>query len=342
MACKETAIKPDEHAQHAHSPTTDGPSSALPGLPTASISPRDSARPTQPGAQTADGGSPKELLFRCFTCKRLAHYAHMPVPDGLDPDETTPAKLASYYQHSTGWRCADCVSYVYTVEHILAWRPFPENAVEPPRKPGEPPNYKSILPREYLIKWVDRSYRRVQWVPHGWLLAVAGTKLKNFILGGTKVHLLLEPIPEQASVPAEDTSADFEIGRDDSEGLGGKSAEEASPLIAYPDAEKRIPPAWRTVDRLLDIRLWRPKKPAKGKTRKSKTVTSDEEEDVDEDPLAATQRAAAHDEGEEPSGGYMVTLEEFEALTREKLSEKHAAQLAWAFIKWDDLGYDDG
>lgn len=339
MACKEVAIKPDEYTQRAHSPTTDEPSSAPPGDPTASIPPCDSV---QPDGRNADDGSTKEILFRCFTCKRLAHYAHLPVPDGFDPDDTTPAELASYYQHSAGWRCADCTSYVYTVEHILAWRPFPENAIEPPRKPDEPLNYKSILPREYLIKWVDRSYRRVQWVPHGWLLAVAATKLKNFILGGTKVHLLPEPISEQASMPADSATADFEIGRDDSEGPRGKQTEEVSPLVAYPDAERRIPPAWRMVDRLLDIRLWRPKKPAKGKARKTRTATSDEEEDVDADPVIAKERTAAYDEGEEPSSDTMVTLEEFEALTREKLGEKHAAQVAWAFIKWDDLGYDDG
>ncbi|PIL31731.1 hypothetical protein GSI_06435 [Ganoderma sinense ZZ0214-1] len=334
MACKEIAIKPDEHAQRAHSLAIGGLSSALPDDPIASISPRDSVHP---GGQ--DGNDTKELLFRCFICKRLAHYAHLPAPEGFNAEDTTSAELAIYYQHSTSWRCADCFSYVYTVEHILAWRPFPENAIEPSRKPNEPPNYKSILPREYLIKWVDRSYRRVQWVPHGWLLAVAGTKLKNFILGGTKVHLLPEPISEQASIPVEGASTDFEIGGDDSEASGGKPAEEASPLIAYPDAEKRIPPAWRTVDRLLDIRFWRPKKSAKGKTRKSRTATSDEEESVEEDPIIAKERAAAYGEGEEPST--MVTLEEFEAQTHEKLNEKHASQVAWAFIKWDDLGYDD-
>lgn len=335
MACKEIAIKPDEHTHRTHSPTTD-PSSAQ-SEPAVSSSARESVHPD--GQNADDHSATNELLFRCFTCKRLAHYAHLPVPDGYDPDDTTSAELATHYQQSTGWRCADCFSYVYTVEHILAWRPFPENAIEPPHKPNEPPNYKSILPREYLVKWVDRSYCRVQWVPHGWLLAVAGTKLKNFILGGTKVHLLPEPISEQASIPEEGASADFEIGRDHSEGVGGKPAEEASPLIAYPDAEKRIPPQWRTVERLLDIRLWKPKRPAKGKTRKARTATSNEE-DVDEDPVIAKERALAYDEGEEPST--VVTLEEFEAQTGEKLNEKHAVQVAWAFIKWDDLGYDDG
>ena len=122
-------------------------------------------------------------------------------------------------------------------------------------------------------------------------------------------------------------------------GRGRQPAEEVSPLIAYPDAEKRIPPQWRTVERLLDIRLWKPKRPAKGKTRKARTATSNEE-DVDEDPVIAKERALAYDEGEEPST--VVTLEEFEAQTGEKLNEKHAVQVAWAFIKWDDLGYDDG
>ena len=343
MGCKEVALKPDEFVGRAQSTAPSDPAANSSGNASASTSARASIQPNvQDNLDANDDDSPKELLFRCLTCKRLAHYAHLPVPEGFDPDDTTPAELASYYQQSTGWRCADCVSYVYSVEHILAWRPYPENAVEPPRAPNEPPNYKSMLPREYLIKWVDRSYRRVQWVPHGWLLAVAPSKLKNFLIGGTKVPLLPEPVSEQqASVPGETETADFEIGRDDSEGLGSKDKEAASPLFALPDAEKRIPPAWKTVDRILDIRLWKPKA-VKGRSRKSKAVASDEEVDDQEDPAVAKLRAAAYDQGEEPPNDAFVTLEEFESLIQDKLSEKHATQVAWAFIKWDDLGYDDG
>ena len=65
-------------------------------------------------------------------------------------------------------------------------------------------------------------------------------------------------------------------------------------------------------------------------------------DDEEEDPVVATMRAAAQDQGEEPADDFVVTLEEFEHLVGEKLGEKHAAQVAWAFFKWDDLGYDDG
>ncbi|TBU49968.1 SNF2 family N-terminal domain-containing protein [Dichomitus squalens] len=341
MGCKEVALKPDAFARTVHSTAPPDLAAAPSGDVSISTSARASIQPDLQNEPDADEASPKELLFRCLTCKRLAHYAHLPVPDGYDPDDTTPAQLASYYQESTGWRCADCFSYVYSVEHILAWRPYPENAVEPPRKPDEPPNYKSVLPREYLIKWVDRSYRRVEWVPHGWLLAVAPSKLKNFLLGGAKVPLLPEPTSEQqASAAGEGEPADFDIGSDDPEGLGGKEKVGASPLIALPDAEKRIPPAWKTVDRILEIKLWKPRDVKKG-TRKSRAVASDEEADDNEDASITKMRAAAYDQGEEPSDDAIVTLEEFESLTREKLSEKHASQVAWAFIKWDDLGYDD-
>ena len=38
----------------------------------------------------------------------------------------------------------------------------------------------------------------------------------------------------------------------------------------------------------------------------------------------------------------MVTIEEYESLVGRKLGDGDADQVAWAFFKWDDLGYDDG
>ncbi|KAI0361386.1 hypothetical protein OH77DRAFT_1417635 [Trametes cingulata] len=346
MGCKGVALKPDQFAQRAQSSTPQDPSSsAAPDATTAdtngSAPPPISATIANQNEDQEDG--PRELLFRCFTCRRLAHYAHLPIPDHYDPDDTSPADMARYYQHETGWRCADCVSYVYQVEHILAWRPYPENAVEPPRAPDEPPNWKAMLPREYLVKWVDRSYRRVQWVPHGWLLATAQTKLKNFLQGGTKVPLLAEPVSEQQlSTNGDGELATFDIVSDDSEtaAQGSKDEEQTSALFPNPEAERKIPPAWKTVDRVLDIRLWRPHKTVKAKGKKG-IVRSDEDSEDLGDTGMLKAREAAYDHGEEPESDMMVTVEEFESLTQEKLSEKHANRVAWAFFKWEDLGYDD-
>ncbi|KAI8990487.1 SNF2 family N-terminal domain-containing protein [Trametes punicea] len=328
MGCKEVAIKPDHFERRAHSAS---PREAAP------LSAARDAPQTLPSSSAAaavedetEEGCPRELLFRCLTCKRLAHYAHLPIPDRFDPQDTTPPDLARYYQRATGWNCADCASFVYQVEHILAWRPYPENAVEPPRSPEEPINYKAMLPREYLVKWVDRSYRRVQWVPHGWLLAMVPSKLKNFLQGGTKVALLPEAVSEQSlSADAENAPTTFDIASDHSD--VARDEEIVSPLVANPDAERKIPPAWKTVDRVLDIRLWRPRKAVKGKGKSG----------ILDGTAIVRARNWVHDRGEEPRSDLMVTVEDFEDITGEKLSENHADQVAWAFFKWQDLGYDD-
>ncbi|KAI0756774.1 SNF2 family N-terminal domain-containing protein [Daedaleopsis nitida] len=322
LGCKEVVLKRDQFADWTHPAASLN--CAVPGS-------TDSAAETQVDSP--------ELLFRCFTCKRLAHYIHLPVPDGYDPDETPAAELASYYQLETKWKCADCASYVYQVEHILAWRPYPEDAVEPPRDPNEYPNHKTMLPREYLIKWVDRSYRRVQWVPHGWLLAVAPNKLRNYLQGGSKIQLLCEAVVDEELANGLGESATFELVRDDVDGLQSRNEDEAtSQPVANPEAEKKIPPAWRTVDRVLDIRLWRPQKLEKGRGKKTRVESSD---DGDGDQVSAKIRDIARDHGEEPPSDKMVTIEEYEAVLKRKLNMRDAGQVAWAFLKWDDLGYDD-
>ncbi|KAI0801048.1 hypothetical protein C8Q74DRAFT_1364698 [Fomes fomentarius] len=332
MGCREVALKPDQFAERARS--TYAPNEPPPTSSAPVVEPAPPA-PTEKGCDDIV----HELLFRCFTCKRLAHYAHLPVPDGYDPDDTPVTELASYYQYETGWKCADCASYVYVVEHILAWRPYPEDAVEPTRAPNEYPNHKAMLPREYLVKWVDRSYRRVQWVPHGWLLAVASNKLRNFLVGGSKVTLLPEPGSEQQHSATEENVTAFEIGRDGIEDQQGmKDGEETKQLTAIPDAEKRIPPAWRTVDRVLDIRLWRSSKVLKGK-KKKRMVSFDDEDDVTSE--VAEARDQAHNQGEEPPSHLMVSIEEYESHVGRELNETDASRVAWAFFKWDDLGYDD-
>ncbi|KAI0673358.1 hypothetical protein C8Q78DRAFT_968243 [Trametes maxima] len=343
MGCKEIALKPDQHGQRAQSSTPQvvGSNSVDPDSAPAEAGPIPTSTPN-PIDNAADDDSPQELLFRCLTCRRLAHYAHLPVPDDYD-DNFSSADLAYYYQHTTSWKCADCWSYVYQVEHILAWRPYPENTVEPPRAPNEPMNPKAMLPREYLIKWVDRSYRRVQWVPHGWLLATAQAKLKNFLQGGTKVPLLHEPVSEKRPAETDDDGAAFDIAGGDGEAPAtGVKDEETSPLFANPDAERKIPPRWKTVHRLLDLRIWRPRQASKEKRRKARVQSdNDEDEGSLDDPSMESVKKNAYDHGEEPPSSMLVTVEEFESLTKEKLDEKHVSKVAWAFFKWDDLGYDD-
>ena len=282
---------------------------------------------------------PKERLFRCRLCKRLAHYEHLPhdllmkdAAEGVDVEA-----IAEYYQKGQDWSCADCASFVYRVEKILAWRPYPANAKQPELPHGESINPKMHLPREYLVKWQDRSYRRVQWVPHGWLASIHTGLLRHFLLHGSKVELLEHAVREDQVANAVSEG-----------GFGGSSKEsdeprpkaavrlEGAPLSSL-DAERRIPPAWKTVDRVLDVLMW--SKPNKRRTTPKEKMTS-------EDTAATSDAQREWDEafelGEVPSKQNTRNLDEWEAEKKAKLSLDDIDHVVWAFIKWDDLGYEEG
>ncbi|KAF8578409.1 hypothetical protein K439DRAFT_1663741 [Ramaria rubella] len=302
----------------------------------------------------------QELLFRCKTCKRLAHYAHLPQPE--PHANMTSIELAQYYQLENEWKCTDCDSFIHALDKILAWRPFPQNVKEASRRPGELPDYKGRLPREYLVKWVGASYRRLRWVPHMWLLSTSPSKLKNFLATGPKVQLM-QILPSDVDkgkegenlstdVPAKESNPSFLIVDAASRGSSAQPRfeEEGGPPQPLLDAEQRIPSAWRTVDRVLDIRVWNPatrrrsqKRKKSSKRGKAKRLDSDDDEEEEQTFLAEVeaQRIVALELGEEPSGEHMETLDEWESRTGETFSIEHAELVIWAFIKWNDLTYDE-
>ncbi|KAF8519115.1 P-loop containing nucleoside triphosphate hydrolase protein [Hysterangium stoloniferum] len=294
------------------------------------------------------------LLFRCATCKRLAHYEHLPQPDSNEV--WTPAELAQHYQQNNEWKCTDCISFVYPLDRILAWRPYPANAVESSRRAGEVPDHRALLPREYLVKWIDRSYRRLQWVPHMWLLSTAQMKLKNFLASGPKVQLLDTPIDDvitadtgltaDTSLSKEHTPSFLitdEVSRTSSTRPESEQREE--PAKPLPDAEARIPLAWRTVDRVLDVRFWVPdgrrqalqhkrSKSRKGKGR-DKSVIKQVEAEIE------AERIAARMTGEEPSEDLLEIVDEWEERTGYSVSVDQAGDVIWAFVKWNELSYEE-
>ncbi|KAF7306761.1 SNF2 family DNA-dependent ATPase [Mycena indigotica] len=279
---------------------------------------------------------PTALFFRCLTCKRMAHYEHLPIPSEYDNDASI-ADIAAHYTSS--WQCADCASFTFQLDKILAWRPYPETATEPRLRPDEVPHYKSPLPREYLVKWQDRSYRRTQWVPHMWLASTNPGKLKHFLAMGPKVELLEQPIRDGEQSTAENTQFQVVVDSRQSSTKPGSADKESASRDPLPDAEKRIPPAWKTVDRVLDIILWRPSKARKAKGKgKARIESEDEEDDLDEELEA--ERTAVFD-GAEPSSAYSESLADWESRTKQRFSMQHIGEVAWAFIKWDDLTYDE-
>ena len=264
---------------------------------------------------------PKELLFRCITCKRLSHYEHLPPPGHSDASGWDAISLAKHY--SEDWFCGDCASFTYKVEKIIAWRPSPVGAAQP-----DEPNYRDALPREYLIKWKDRSYRRITWVPHMWILATHGHMLRHFTLGtGQKVTLMDRPVLEEAQ-DSEPTTAVGDTRDSAPPVTFGDIIEDAplpstddGPAEAIPDAHLRIPPAWKTVDRVLDILLWRQKEGG--------------------DEAMEHQRQIAFESGEQPSDDYVFSLNSWEKVKKRDLAEEDIPHVAYAFFKWNDLGYDD-
>lgn len=349
MGCKEIVLEADPSItrQSAAPPAVSGPKPA--GL--AQDVEMVVATQTSPNSTGSVLSSARELAYRCFTCKRLAHYRHLPIPDTFendDPASVDDIKLASFYQFETGWRCADCFSYEYTVDKILAWRPYPANAVEPQYSPMNSPDPKSMLPREYLVKWNDRSYRRTQWVPHMWLASTAYMKLKNFIATGPKVELLDNPTPEQNTVLADSSAKEipaqpvsFEADASQTPEIEAKS-KSVSSLGPLPDAERHIPLAWKTTDRVLDVLFWTTNRSGRRKKgKRDSVVESDEELELPlelQDQLVKTQL-----KGEQPSDDYTEKVDVFlRTVDKSVLDIKDIKYVAWVFIKWGDLGYDEG
>ncbi|KAF8898923.1 SNF2 family N-terminal domain-containing protein [Infundibulicybe gibba] len=332
MGCMETALEADNYMD--------------PKLPEPPATP-DSDHPMKDATMnehTTSSGANKhhsatELLFRCLTCKRLAHYRHLPIPKSLSAD-VDPIGLAVYYQDNN-WLCGDCLSFTNSVDKIIAWRSYPANASQPIDPPNEPPHYKNALPREYLVKWMDRSYQRAQWVPHMWLLATHPAKLKNFLFGGTRVALLSGTLEE--SVPSTDGPAQLfhEAGESRASSTKPGTSTPGLPQDPIPDAERRIPIAWKTIDRLLDVLLWSPKRRKVKKRGKRgnieiQLVDSDEDEDGTSEGFQL-----ALDQGIQPDPSFTESIIDWETRTGEEFTTDNIGQVVWAFIKWDDLGYEE-
>ncbi|KAK1228665.1 hypothetical protein PQX77_008318 [Marasmius sp. AFHP31] len=310
MGCMEPAIEANPTAEHKPPASTDSTD------------------------ETTERRAADHLLFRCLTCKRLAHYNHL--KKDADPDDEL-ADIALSHQHN--WLCPDCVSYQWKLDRILAWRPYPPNVVEAPLPEHENVNYKSQLPREYLVKWVERGYRRTQWVPHMWLLSTYPQKLRNFILEGPKVRLLLEPRSRGGERDLTSAPRLFDSKPNSRASSAKPGLKTPNTSTAMPDAEDRIPLPWMTVDRVLNVQLRRPHMNNTHKKRSRKVVESEEDEGMDEEAQAYQ---AAYDASEEPEG-FTESVDEFEARAGRPFGEDEGdiERVIWGLFKWDDLGYDE-
>ena len=299
---------------------------------------QDSENEAQEVIKTKDT---RRLLFRCVACKRVAHYDHLENPF---IEDSTLVEIARAYQEDKGWVCKDCFSFPSTVDKIIAWRPYPPDTKE--ANPDEP-YYRDNLPREYLVKWPGKSYRRTSWVPHLWLLARAQSKLRNFLDGkGPKVQL------EHTRIIRSKEGEEGVRHRVYVENDGNPK-----PPAALPNAEDCIPEAWLRVDRVLDVRLWTPGKKKLPLAKRSgqngkkgrggwKVISSDDEpEEVDiikVNPVAEKERENAYRFGHEPNEECLETVNEWVARTNRQFTVEFIDQVIWCYFKWEDQDYAEG
>lgn len=335
MGCLEVALEPDSSLAKKPPPSRSSLEPAQSNAPDIEMVHNTSLIGDDTSLQPA-----QQLLFRCFSCRRLAHYQHLPIPQNAAWED---ADLASYYQEETGWRCADCASYVYPLDKIVAWRSYPQGVVEPTL--ANLHDAKAPLAREYLVKWADRSYRRTQWVPHMWLVSTNLSKLKHFLTRGSKVPLLDEPVSDETAMDvdklggADKQPIAFEPSTDVALEVGPSTELKHISLGPLPDAKRRIPPAWKTIDRVLDMRFWNPSSSTNGKHKKGAARRGQ----VDELPLSSRQELErAYVEGEQPDESLLEEPDEWLSRTGEVLSVEHIDKVIWVFAKWEDLGYEEG
>ena len=291
-----------------------------------------------------DQQSHSVLPFRCSTCKRLWHYDCLRTKD----DASASVDIATFYQKENNWQCDECASYVFPLDKIVAWRYCKQSVPKGvPQTVKYSANYKHALEYEYLVKWVGRSYRRLQWVPHMWLLSTHHSKLRHFALFGTKVQLTVSPAESpQTRMNARSAEELLLSDNDDDEKARRAEHSTAGPPVSIPDAEEKIPLQWKLVDRVLDVFLLRKKNARAQHTpaaNNSESI-SNSSELSDEDVCNETQAEinAAFDNGEQPSDELVQSVDDWERMGKRKITYKDIDKVIWAFIKWDELPYDEG
>lgn len=88
------------------------------------------------------------------------------------------------------------------------------------------------------------SYRHLDWVPHAFLAAKYQAKLSNFLARGSTVTF---------DAPKDDDPEDAEPDGDAKDKLG------EAPL-PDPTAKDKVPVAWKTIDRVLNVTYKHPRK----------------------------------------------------------------------------------
>ncbi|KAG1770169.1 SNF2 family N-terminal domain-containing protein [Suillus placidus] len=105
--------------------------------------------------------------------------------------------------------------------------------------------------------------------------------------------------------------------------------------------ERHIPPPWKTTDHVLDVLFWTVNRSGRGKKGKENPVGESNEEL--ELPLELQDQLVKMQlKGEQPSDDCMENVDDFlHTVDKSELDIKDIKYVAWAFIKWDDLSYNE-
>ncbi|CBQ68153.1 related to helicase-dna-binding protein [Sporisorium reilianum SRZ2] len=212
-------------------------------------------------------------LFRCKRCSRATHYECL-AEQQTDGDQSLEQVAKSIQE--AGWFCKDC-HRCPAVDKIIAWRQLDRrlwNDEEAKRAEYATLSPRENLPREYLVKFKDRSFRDTEWVPHDWLRIVHQLLLSHFLAKGSRLEL--EPAELIESASALNTARRNRA----SLALGGGRALPSTPIQTrtrsvkktlkvdetgevdvgppgpMPDAQRRIPKPWMTPDRILAVKYF--------------------------------------------------------------------------------------
>ncbi|CAE6385985.1 unnamed protein product [Rhizoctonia solani] len=332
-------------------------------------SPLGPAKPGEIRSRYVPLGAP-QILFRCITCRRPGHWQHMPPRDPNDRHQITASQIAKVYLEPgpNQWKCHECLRLKYPAESILGWRPDPPEAVEK-LTPGQIPKPKDMLQREYLVKFKERGFKRVEWVPHMWMLAMHDGILRHFLKDGTKLDLLnddSEEFLEKTGKKEQDddnrkgkssTSRALDVLPTFARSRSISSEGDTKPKTEYDetpgpmlDAQLRIPNSWLRIDRVLDFRLRRPKQKKIGsksttsaKKRKAARVEdSDESDEIDSESENSLFSQGEFVDGEEPSNDTVETVADFEMREgRMPTAGELLTRAVWVYLKFEDLQYDE-
>ncbi|CAE7060596.1 unnamed protein product [Rhizoctonia solani] len=337
--------------------------------PLSGPSPLGPAKPGEVHTRYVPFGAP-QILFRCITCRRSAHWQHLPPRNPKDKSQTTASQIARAYLEPgpEQWKCHECARLKYPVESILGWRPDPPEAVET-LAPGKIPKPKDMLPREYLVKFKERGFKRVEWVPHMWMLAMHEGLLRHFLKDGTKLQLLEDDSEEYLDKIRKSEQADdkgkgkattggalgilpvFARSRSISaEGDTKTKPEYDETPGPVPDADQRVPTSWLRIDRVLDIRLRRPKPKKLGtkilynKKKRNAIIVkdSDDEDEIESESEEVLYDDAEFVDGEEPASNLTESVSDFELREDRMPTVKELlARAVWVYYKFEDLQYDE-